>query len=339
VEVWVGSTVRADVYVTTPSWARAGVEATLAPALVEAIRRHPGVAYVDRLRRLTAHLGDRRIAVAGVDMRLPGREARFPLLGDRPAEALRRVREEGAVLVSEPLARKAGLGPGDRLRLAGPDGVQELLVAGVYYDYSSEGGAVAMDLDTLAARFGPGAIHSLALYLEPGRDPERVIDELRARLGEAPLVFRSNRRLRAEIFAIFDQTFAVTRILQGMSLLIAVTGITLTLLVLARERISELALYRSLGARRRQIFWVFVGKGVGMALLALALGLAGGVALAAILVFVINRAYFGWTIQLHWPWAAMLQQIGTILAAAVVASLYPAIMASRTPATELSRDG
>ena len=42
-----------------------------------------------------------------------------------------------------------------------------------------------------------------------------------------------------------------------LALLIAVCGITLTLIVLARERISELALYRALGARRRQIFRVF----------------------------------------------------------------------------------
>src|SRR5581483_5090638 len=51
-EVWVASTVRADVYVTTQSWARGTVEATLAPELVGALRAHPAVAYVDRLRRL-----------------------------------------------------------------------------------------------------------------------------------------------------------------------------------------------------------------------------------------------------------------------------------------------
>ncbi len=248
------------------------------------------------------------------------------------------MREEGAVLISEPLARKAGLGAGDRLEIAGAAGPEAFRVAGVYYDYSTEAGAVVMDLGTLGARFGAGEINSLALYLEPGRDPERVIDELRARVGPAPLVFRPNRQLRREIFAIFDQTFAVTRILQLMSLLIAVSGVTLTLLVLARERVSELALYRSLGASRRQIFGLFVGKGLSMAALALALGLAGGIALAGILVFVINRAYFGWTIQVHWAWRPVLQQVGTIVAAAVLASVYPALRASRTPATELSRD-
>jgi putative ABC transport system permease protein len=123
-----------------------------------------------------------------------------------------------------------------------------------------------------------------------------------------------------------------------MALLTAVAGITLTLLVLARERVAELALYRALGATRGQLFAHFVGKGLGMAGLALVLGAAGGVVLAGILVLVINRAYFGWTIQMYWPWRAVLEQLAAIVAAALVASLYPALRASATPATELSRD-
>jgi putative ABC transport system permease protein len=178
----------------------------------------------------------------------------------------------------------------------------------------------------------------LALYLEPGRDPAEVAGELRAMFADRPLVVRDNRTLRDEIFAVFDQTFAVTRLLQAMSLVVAVCGITLTLLVLARERAAELALYRSLGATRRQLFVVFVGQGLAMGALALAIGLLGGAVLAAILVFVINRAYFGWTIQPAWPWGSVLGQVAIILAAVAAASLYPALAASRVPAGELSRD-
>jgi putative ABC transport system permease protein len=186
--------------------------------------------------------------------------------------------------------------------------------------------------------YGPGPINNVALYLEPGIDARRTIDALRARFADRPLVIRSNADLREEIFLIFDQTFAVTRLLQFMSLLIAACGITLTLIVLARERISELALYRALGATRRQIFRVFLGKGLGIALFGLGLGAAGGLALAMILIYLINRAYFGWTIAVHWPWTALAWQALTILVVAVLASVYPALRASRTPAGELTRE-
>ncbi|MFQ5893178.1 MAG: FtsX-like permease family protein, partial [Nitrospinota bacterium] len=274
VEGWATTAVQADVYVTTESWRRAGHDATLSPEIVSALAAHPGVAAVDRLRRFFAYTGARRVSLGGVDMAIPRGQARFPLLEGEPSEALRRVREEGAVLIGEPLARKAGLGLGDRLALFGPDGERTFPIAGVYYDYT-EGGSATMDIRTLTQAFGPGPINNVALYLEPGLDAEQVVDELKARFAALPLHIRSNRRLREEILAIFDQTFAVTRLLQVMSLLIAVGGITLTLMVLAQEGISELALYRALGARRRQIFRVYVGKGLGMGLCGLGLGTAG----------------------------------------------------------------
>jgi len=338
VEVWVNSSVKADIYVSTPSWRGRQSEATLDDDLVSALAAYPGVTAVDRLRKFFVYSGERRISLAGVDMGLQGGETRFPLLGGETSEVFRKVRDDGAVLIGETLARKAGLGVGDRLSIFGPGGEVKLPIAGVYSDYSPGGGLAALDIRTMNRHFGPGPIHSLALYLEAGQDTERVVDELKARYAGTPLRIRSNRRLRERVFKIFDQTFAVTRLLQAMSLLIAVCGITLTLLILARERISELAVCRAVGAIRQQLFWIFVGKGVGMGLLGLGLGLVGGIALAGILIFVITRAYFGWTIQVYWPWLPVLQQTFTILAAAVLASLYPALRASQAPVTELSRD-
>ena len=244
----------------------------------------------------------------------------------------------GGVFVGETLARKADVWVGDTLPLYTPSGVKAFPIAAVYYDYSTDGGAVVMDLRTMTRVFGPGPVNSVALYLHPGYDPERVVDEYKAAFAGKPLQIRSNQRLRREVLRIFDQTFAVTRLLQAMSLLIAACGITLMLLVLAREQVSELALYRSIGAGRLQIFGLFVGKGVGMGLLGWLLGLVGGVLLAGLLIFVINRAYFGWTIQPFVPWGPMLQQSATILGAAMLASVYPALRASRTPVHELSRD-
>jgi putative ABC transport system permease protein len=235
-----------------------------------------------------------------------------------------------------PLSRKAGLGVGDVLRVFGPSGEVSFPIAGVSYDYGNEAGGAAVHLSVLESAFGPGSVNNVALYLEEGIEPDLFADGLKARYAELPLVIRSQRALRDQVFEVFDQTFAVARLLQAISLLVAVCGVTLTLIVLARERISELALYRALGARRRQIFRVFLGKGLGMSLFGLAMGAGGGLALALILILIINRVYFGWTIAFHWPWAALVEQALTIVAASVLASLYPAVRASRTPATELS---
>ncbi|MBZ5640967.1 MAG: ABC transporter permease, partial [Acidobacteriia bacterium] len=337
-EVWIGSTIRADVYVTSESWRRARGTATLDDDLVAALVRFPGVRAADRLRQGFAWTGSRRISLIGRDAGLPGGDGRFPLVSGNRAEAIRRMVSEGAVLIGEPLARKERLRPGDRLRLATSGGEAEFPIAGVYYDYSDENGSAEMDLSAMERAYGPGGITNVDLYLAPGVDTEATMDALRERFRGVPLEILDKRGLRDEIMAIFDQTFAVTRLLQGMALLIAALGITLTLLVLARERTAELALYRALGAGRWQIFRVFLGEGIGMGALGLALGLPGGTALAAILIFVINRAYFGWTIAPSAPVLALSAQAATILAAAAIASVYPALRASRTSAAELSRD-
>jgi putative ABC transport system permease protein len=190
----------------------------------------------------------------------------------------------------------------------------------------------------LDRQFGKAPTNNVALYLEPGFAAESVVDRLKARFRGRPLVFRSNRTLRVEILEIFDQTFAITRILQVLALIIAGCGISLTLLIQARERATEMALWRALGALRRQVFGVYLGEGLSMGIFGLLLGLVGGFGLAALLILVINRAYFGWTIRPAWPGWELGYQAAIILGAAFLASIYPALRSSRTPASELSRE-
>jgi putative ABC transport system permease protein len=337
VERWLDATLGADVYVTTPSWRRARSEATLAPEVVARLRREEGLAALDLLRQVHAYSEGRRISVSGIDAGLPGGEDRVDLLAGDPREAMRALRG-GAALVSEPLARKAGLRPGSRLLLRGAAGEVSFPVAGIYRDYGTEAGAALLDLASFARAFGEGPPSNAALRLAPGIDADAAVRRLRADLRGHALRVRSNRTLRGEVLAIFEETFAVTRLLQGMGLVIAAAGVTLSLLVLARERRGELALYRALGASRRQLGAIFVGRGVAIGLAGVALGAAGGGALAAVLVRMVNPAFFGWTLGVHVPWGRLAAQGLAILAAAIVASLHPALTASRTPAAELSRD-
>jgi putative ABC transport system permease protein len=284
--VWIGASIQADVYIAPQTWSGKGRTGGLTPDVIADLTRHPAIEAVDRLRRFSGYSGDQRIGISGVEMDLDQGKTRFPLLSGAAPDAHRLAQAHGAVFIGETLARKLDRWGGDALPIHTPDGVKEFPIAAVFYDYSTDGGAVVMDLTTMEQAFGPGPIHSLALYLKAGYAPETIVDALKAARPNAPLEIRSNRHLRAEIMHIFDQTFAVTYLLQLMSLLIAVSGIALMLLVLAREQVAELALYQSLGAKRRQIFSVFVGSGLSMGAMGLALGGGGGLLLASVLIYV-----------------------------------------------------
>jgi putative ABC transport system permease protein len=211
-------------------------------------------------------------------------------------------------------------------------------VAGIYRDYGAESGALLLDLATFADLFGEGPPQSTALLLAPGADAEAMAARVRAAFPDSSLQARSQRALRADVLAVFEETFAVTRLLQGMGLVIAVAGVALSLVVLGRERAAETALLRSLGASRTQVLLVFVGRGLGIALLGLGLGAAGGTGLAWVLVEIVNPAWFGWSLDLSLPLRTLGLQGATILGAAALAALPPALRASRTQARDLSRD-
>jgi putative ABC transport system permease protein len=332
-DIWIDSTIRADIYVSTPSGRRSGSNAAIDDDVLERLKRQPMVTHVDRMRQFFAHTNGRRFSLAGVDANVPRDRARFALI-EGEIQGLPR----SSVLVGEPLARKESLHVGDDLVIDGPDGPVPFPIAGIYYDYSGELGSAFMHMDTMTEHFGEGPVNNVALYLTPESDAERVVDELKRLFDGTPINFRSNRGLRERAMLVFDQTFAITRLLRYMSLLIAVCGVALTLIVLARERSAELALYRALGASRLQIFRIYLGKGLGMGVFGITLGTIAGIAFAFILIYVVNRAFFGWTIAVHWPVGLLVWQSAIVLMASAAASVYPALVASRTPATVLRRE-
>ena len=111
----------------------------------------------------------------------------------------------------------------------------------------------------------------------------------------------SNAEIRRAALTIFDRTFAITYALEAVSIFVAVMGIAGALLALVIDRRRELGLLRFLGASKRQVQRLILFEAGLLGLLANAAGLALGVALSLLLVFVINKQSFGWTIQFHWP--------------------------------------
>lgn len=337
---WIRTAIRADVYVATDTYSQSQGDAGIDESIVSRIVSDPSVVAIDRQRKDSIWLGERRVTLMGIDADLPGGEVRFPLLDARsPVEIMERLSGGGVALISEPLAIKAGLGVGSRVELPARDGSStwSVDVIGVYHDYTSEHGIVIVDLAEYERGMGQGAVNSIGAYVRAGVDVESLVDTWREEFAES-VTLTPNERLRAEALRIFDQTFVVTRLLEATALAVAALGLALALLILAAERRAEIALYRSIGATRSQVFSLFLGKGLAIGGAGLALGTAGGVLLAFVLVHAINRAWFGWTIELSFPFRAMGQQTVTILVAVFVASLYPAWIAARESGADLSRD-
>ena len=160
----------------------------------------------------------------------------------------------------------------------------------------------------------------------------REIDRVIA--GRAVIVL-SNSRLRREGIAVFDRTFRITYALEAVAVIVAVLGIAGALLALVIDRRREFAILRFLGADQAQTRGVILCEAGLLGLLANGIGLALGTLLSLILVFVINKQSFGWTIQFHWPLPLLAAVLTVVYAATVLAGLYPARVATQMNPIEL----
>jgi ABC-type lipoprotein release transport system permease subunit len=230
-----------------------------------------------------------------------------------------------AIVISEPLAETFHYKEGDVLTLPTPAGPQQLTVAGVFYDYRTDGPSVWMDISRLRRFWGDHRLNAVRLYLKDPRQVPAVQARLEKRYGSRyRLLALSHRDLRQGILRIFDETFALTYALEGVAVLVAVFGIITTFLVLIMERERELALLQTIGASRPQILGMVLVESGLASFLSFLLGAGCGSLLALLLILVINKEAFGWTIQLHFTPGIYWQSLLLVLALGLAAAAYPA---------------
>jgi putative ABC transport system permease protein len=331
VDTWVTQTLRGDLFVE-PVGHHASLRATvLPPELVAGAARLPGVAAVDTYRASTLTIGGRRAQVVGIDFDVQRRFGRLQFVGGEDARAvLGRALAEGGVVVTESFAHHFGKRAGELLALPCREGVVQERIEGVFYDYSVDAGAVLMDRARYARLFRDDRTESLALYLEPGTSVAGARAAFLRLAGPGRLLHATpHAELRRRVLAVFDETFRITWVLQAIALLVSVLGVVSTLTALVLQRRHELAILRATGAGRGQVRTLVLVESGLLGAAGASLGAVAGLVLALLLVHVINRQFFGWTIRLTLEPAVFAQALLLMTAAATLAGLLPARLAVR----------
>ncbi|TWT78373.1 ABC transporter permease YtrF precursor [Posidoniimonas polymericola] len=333
VTVWLDSAFSADLAVKPVMQSSSVSEARLSDHAINVIQTDPDVA--DTVGALSRQIpdGDRVLRIASTRLDRTLRESRR-LFKQPPLAAIEAGGfEPGQALVSEPLALQRGLGRGDTLSLPTDNGRQQVTIAGVYYDYSSNQGTVLLDEATYAAFFPQSdpspRPQSLSILLKPGADPAAVRRRINDRLGDDEQVYCvTSQEIRTEAMRIFDSTFTITYALQLIAVIVAGVGVASTLATLILDRKRELGLLCLVGATRQQIRRVVLCEAVLVGLASQVTGVVLGVLLSAVLILVINVQAFGWTIQFRLPWAFLAGSSLLVVAAAAAFGWFPAVRAA-----------
>lgn len=336
VETWIDQTLIADLFIAPASNEVVGPSSFVPLEAIDFLARHPAVAEIDTFRDISVPMGEKSVAVA-VIRGTERRRLRF-VRGDA-AEKLRRFAQAEGVLVSESFSRRNRVRDGETIELTTPEGPRAFRVAGVFYNYTRDQGVVYMNTKTFLPIWKDDRVNSVAVYLRPQASAEAVSGQFRAEFSRTgQFMILSNGELRRRIFQIFDQTFAVTYVLRSIAVLVAIVGIALTLTTLITERSRELGLLRAIGASVVQLRKLLLWESAMIGLLAATVGLVAGICLSLVLTGVINRAFFGWTIELAIPWGALAVTPVWIVAAALFAGVLPAWRAGRLVIAEALRE-
>jgi putative ABC transport system permease protein len=240
--------------------------------------------------------------------------------------------EEGrAVVINEQLSRRAALNVGDRLAL-GPD--LSLPVAGVVGDYGNPIGQAIIG-EALFRQSFPGILPSR--YGLRTDDPQGLRQALTDTFDIAPARIIDQASLKAFSLSVFERTFSVTGALNVLTLAVAAFAILMSLLTLAAMRLPQMAPVWAMGTTQRRLAMQEILRTLLLAAVTALLALPLGLALAWVLLAVVNVEAFGWRLPMFLFPAEYARLMLFALVAALAAALWPAWRLARMEPAALLR--
>jgi putative ABC transport system permease protein len=301
---WIANTFQADLYVTSAGAEGASSQNGILPETWQAIARDPGIAEENVMQAAEIQINGVGTMLLAVDVdfsrRHPNLTWRQPPKND---DFFNGARDENLGLASESFCERFRVQRGDVITIPTPAGEKPITIAGVFSDYGNERGSLVISRRYFMAWFGEDPARSLTLIARPGFD----VDQLQAKLAHdfPGLSILTNRHLRSEILRVFHQTFSVTYALELIGILVAVVGLGMTFSSILIDRRTELTTLRALGWRRDEMARATAIEGTILSICAVFAGIMVSVGLGWILIYVINKQSFGWTLQFQIPWLSL----------------------------------
>jgi putative ABC transport system permease protein len=313
VDQWLYQLLPADLYLRAGQAQSSGYLDETLQARISAIN---GVDRSNFTRHDNLRLAAGKASVALIARPIAANGSDLPLVG--PV----RQGEQPAIWISEAMLDIYGWRLGQKVSLPLAGKLVELNVAGVWRDYSRQTGAIMINLDDYRRLTGDRLINDAAIDLAPGANADQVAAALTAMAGPGVLEIARPGEIRALSLRIFDRTFAVTYLLEAVAIAIGLAGVAASFAALASARRREFGMLRHLGLTRRQIGWMLAQEGALAAGVGVLAGLLVGGAIGLVLIEVVNRQSFHWSMDLHVPWASLaLFATGLIGLAALAAVL------------------
>jgi putative ABC transport system permease protein len=327
VERWLEATLLADIYANVADW-EVAADSPLANPELRALMSLAGVRGVSLLQfaRLPTVAGELSLRAI-----TPGPDGWGLTVTDRVAgDALERLATGDGVMISEALAYRRELRVGTELSLPTQSGAQSFPILGIYREYNTDGGGVLLPMSLYQRHWQDRSVDGIGIYLDRAGDLPATRDAVREIFKNRPSVqLNSTETIRTRSLEIFDRTFRITEVLRILAGLVAFLGLLSALLAIELDRGKEIAVLRALGFTPAQVGTLALTQTLLLGVVAGLLAIPLGIAMAALLVGVINQRAFGWSMDFLVAPGPLLLGVSLATAAALLAGLYPAWRMSR----------
>jgi putative ABC transport system permease protein len=313
VDGWLQAVLPADLYFRTT---HAGDTGALDPQFEAQVRSLPEVGRAAFMRSGRLLLDPVRPPVSLLAR--DAAEGTFPVIGER---YVRRPADPAGIWVSEALADRYGHAPGSRVRLPLAGAWHDFVVLGVWRDYARQHGAVLIERADYIALTGDRRSNDAALWLAPGASIAQAMLALRGLPGGDALDMAVPGEIREVSLRTFDRSFAVTYAMEAVAVLVGLFGLSSSLAAIVLARRHEFGMLRHLGVTRRQVGGMLAAEGALLAALGALAGLLVGGAISLILVYVVNRQSFNWSMELHPPFVFLAALTCLLIALGVLTAL------------------
>jgi len=288
----------------------------------EKLAKAAGVARVEFRRTRQVLLGPERAAVTLIARGANDSDtaAQLPLIrstrilpDDKAAQAW----------ISEALQDLYGYKMGDALEIPLAGRIQKFHVAGIWRDYARLSGSIVISKRAYTAATGDESANEGSIWLNTGADAATAERMLRRVVGNGDAVeITTSTALHERSLQIFDRAFAITYALEIIAVVIGLTGVSFAASSTALARRAEFGMLRHIGMLRRQIIAMLADEGILTSAFGVVYGLALGMALSLVLVYVINRQSFHWSIDLAVPVWQLAWLSSALIGAAAVTAIF-----------------
>ncbi|MFP7672914.1 ABC transporter permease [Marivita sp. S0852] len=249
-------------------------------------------------------------------------------LADSP-DVWDRVDQGDAVVVSEQLARRAGVWVDDDIVVTRD---LALPIAAIVADYGNPLGQALISEAAFRARYSDLVPQQFGVRTD---SPDALRQVLTSDFGLPDGAIINQERIKAFSLDVFERTFTITGALNILTLAVAAFAILMSLLTLAAIRVPQLAPVWALGLTRRALGRLELLRAVVLALVTTILAIPLGLVLAWVLLSYVNVEAFGWQLPMYLFPAHYAVLSAFALLAAALAALWPALRLMRTPPSDL----